>query len=290
MSAQRRFALAAMTAAALAVLAYLLFIRTSVGQTLENMALQGARQELDVVKTESLTELHEISTLTFAVAIAVVMGVALLRRTWRLALTAAVVMGSSVAIAEVAKRVLTRPDLIDAPDRWLNNSFPSGHMTVAVAIGIGAIIVVPYALRWLAAIVAAGYAASIAQAVETVGWHRLSGVIGATLLVIAVAGVGLYVLARLGRVTPFGTRRLVGTLIASVILGGLGVLLGAAGLYGIARLLPLAASPSGSDLLLAYTATYLIGASVVSLAFLSFLWLIRPYRIDEPVESEAGDG
>jgi membrane-associated phospholipid phosphatase len=289
-SAQTRFAMAALTAAGLALLAYVVFIQTSVGQTLENMALRGARQELDVVKSESLSELHEISMVTFAVAITVVMGIALLRRKWRLAATVAALMASSVAIAEVAKRILPRPDLIDAPDRWLNNSFPSGHVTVAVAVSIGLVIVVPYALRWLGAVVAAGYAIGIAQAVETAGWHRLSGVIGATLLVVSVACVGLYVLARSGRVTPFRKRRLIGTLVATALLGGLSLFLGAAGLLGVGGLLPLSDGPSQSDFLLAYTATYVIGASVVGLAFLAFLWLIRPYGIDEPVDAnETGD-
>ncbi len=40
MSVPRRFAVAAITAAGPAVLAYLVFIQTSVGQTLENMALR----------------------------------------------------------------------------------------------------------------------------------------------------------------------------------------------------------------------------------------------------------
>jgi hypothetical protein len=42
------------------------------------------------------------------------------------------------------------------------------------------------------------FAMSVGQAVETAGWHRLSGVIGATMLVFAVASAGVYVLARTG--------------------------------------------------------------------------------------------
>ena len=97
-------------------------------------------------------------------------------------------MGGSAVIAEVVKRSLPRPELVEAPPNWLHNSFPSGHVTVAVAIGIGAVLVAPYAFRWLATIVGAGYAAAIGMDVETAGLHRLSGVIGATLLVFAHEG------------------------------------------------------------------------------------------------------
>ena len=210
MPASRRFGFAALLAVGGFVVAYAALILTETGQQLENMALRGAHQELDEIKAESIAELHEVSMASFAVAVAIVMGVALLRRRPRLALTVALIMGVSVVIAEVAKRLLPRPDLADTPPNWLHNSFPSGHVTVAVAIGIGAVIVAPYALRWLVTIGSASFAAAISMDVATAGWHRLSGVIGAMLLVIAVASIGLYLLARMGRVEVFGSRRLLG--------------------------------------------------------------------------------
>jgi hypothetical protein len=177
---------------------------------------------------------------------------------------------------------LIRPELVDAPAGWLNNSFPSGHVTTAVAIGIGAVIVVPYALRAPTAIIAALFAMSIGQAVEVSGWHRLSGVIGATFLVLAVASVGLYLLARSGRVQPFPTSRRIGVLVATVILGGMALLFGDVGLiFGMGRLLPVPETPTGDDMLLAYTSTLLIGTAMIAFAFLAFLWLIRPFAIDE---------
>jgi hypothetical protein len=271
-----------LAAGAGAVVAYVVLIRTATGQQLENMALRGARQEFEGIRQSSLVELHEITTVAFAVAIALVMVVALLRRKPRLAVMAAGVMGISVAVAEVAKRVLPRPELVDAPPGWLNNSFPSGHVTIAVAIGVGAIIVAPYAFRWLVTIVAALYAMGIAQAVEIAGWHRLSGVIGATLLVLAVASVGLFVMARMGRIQAFGSRRLVGAVVATVVLGLVGLgFAGVGAVFGLGRLLPLPAAPTAGDELLAFTSTLLVGAGLIALVLLAFLWLIRPYGIDE---------
>ncbi|MEA2025083.1 MAG: hypothetical protein U9O18_00185 [Chloroflexota bacterium] len=277
-----RFLWAAIGSAVVFAAVYATLILTPLGQELENFALMGARQEFAELRESSLAELSEISMMGFAVAIGLVMLVALLRRKPLLAFTTAAIMVVSVVIAEIAKQILIRPELIDAPPRWLNNSFPSGHVTIAVAIGIGAVIVVPYALRPVATLVGAVYAMSIGQAVEVAGWHRLSGAIGATFLVLAVASFGLYLLARSGRVQPFTEPRRFGALIVTVLLGGLAAVVGGVGLFfGIGRLLPIPVSPTESDLLLAYTATLLIGTAVIALAFLAFLWLIRPYRIGE---------
>ena len=289
MSAERRFLWAAIIASAGAVLTYVVLILTPYGQELENLALRGARDAFPSVRESSVLELHEISMATFVIAIALVMGTALLRRKLLLAATVAGVMGVSVVIAEIAKRVLIRPELVEAPSGWLNNSFPSGHVSVAVAIGIGAILVLPYALRWLGTIIGALFAMGIGQAVETAGWHRLSGVIGATLLVLAVASVGIYVLARMGRVQPFASRRLIGALIATVVLGAIALLIGGTGLvFGLGRALPIPANPTADDAFLSYTSTLLVGTGFMALAFLAFLWLIRPFAIDErpPIEPE----
>ncbi len=288
--ASGRFLWAAIASGVVFVLAYATLILTPLGQEVENLALNGARQEFPDVKESSLLELHEISLTSFVVAIVLVMLVAVLRRKLLLAFTAAAVMGVSVVIAEVAKQLLIRPELVEAPPKWLNNSFPSGHVTIAVAIGIGAVIVVPYVLRAITAIIAALFAMGIGQAVEISGWHRLSGVIGATFLVLAVASVGIYLLARSGRVQPFPTSRRIGVLIATVILGGMALFFGGVGLvFGVGRLLPTPETPTESDMLLAYTSTLLIGTGVIALAFLAFLWLIRPFGIDER-SAAAGEG
>ena len=64
----------------------------------------------------------------------------------------------------------------------LSNSFPSGHATVAAAVGAGALAVSPGRLRWLIAPLGAAYAAVIGPA-NLVAWHRMSGTVGGVLLV-----------------------------------------------------------------------------------------------------------
>jgi hypothetical protein len=104
--------------------------------------------------------------------------------------------------------------------------------------------------------------------------------------VLAVASVALVVLARFDRVRRFEGRRLVGAITATLVLGVVVLGLGGVGVvFGFGRLLPVPLEPTPSDQLLAYSSTLLTAAGVIALAFLAFLWLIRPYRIDESVPS-----
>ena len=106
--------------------------------------------------------------------------------------------------------------------------------------------------------------------------------IGGTFLVLAVASVGLVLLAHRGRVVRFPSSRLIGALVASVVLGSVVVLIGGIGLVlGLGWLLPIPESPTRDDMFLAYTTTLLIATGAIAFAFLAFLWLIRPFAIDE---------
>jgi len=279
----RPFWLAAAGFLGLAALAYALFVLNPLGQELENLALFGARDEFRELRADSLQDLHHVAAFGFALAIGVVLLVAILRRKPVLAFAAASVIGGSAIAAELAKRILVRPELIESPSSWLSNSFPSGHVTVAVAIGVGAVLVVPYRHRALATLLAAVYAIGVAQAVGVAGWHRLSDVVGAAFLALAVASAVVALLAVGGHVRPFRGRGRIGFLLAALILGGLGLILTAAGtLFGLARLWPVPESPTADHLTLAYTTTLVVGAGVIALAFLAFLALIRPFIIDEP--------
>lgn len=93
----------------------------------------------------------------------------------------AVVLGS-VAGARFLKEVVVRPDLgVDGSST--HNSFPSGHVAVATGLFLAFLLVVP--TKWLVlpgavAVVVIGSATMIA------GWHRLSDIIGAVLLAVAL--------------------------------------------------------------------------------------------------------
>lgn len=288
----RRFGWAALVSATAALVPYVVFVLTAAGQEFENRALLGGREEFREQREGWLAELDEIAALTLAIGIALVLGTALLRRKPLLAASSGGLIATTVVATEVLKRLLVRPELIEAPVHWLSNSFPSGHVAVAVAVGIGAVLVVPRVLRALVTLGAALYAMGIALAVGIAGWHRLSDVAGASFLVLSFGCVVLYLLARGGRVRPIRAPRRIGYTLVVLVLGGLTLIFAGVGLMGWLELLsmradPVLTSPTPSELRLAFTTMLVLGAAAIGLVFLSFLWLVRPFAVDEPTGSPA---
>jgi hypothetical protein len=289
----RRFGWAALASATTALAAYLVFVLTAAGQRFENRALVGGREEFRQLREESLAELDEIAALSLAIGIALVLGVALLRRKPVLAAASGGIIVAAVVATDVLKRLLVRPELVEAPVHWLSNSFPSGHVAVAVAVGMGAVLVVPYVLRAAVTLGAALYAMAVALAVGIAGWHRLSDVAGAAFTVLALGCVALYLLARGGRIRPLRVPRRIGYTLMILVLGGSALVFAGVGLMGWLELLPdaLASDPAPAtpaQLRLAFTSMLALCTAAIGLVFLSFLWLVRPFAIDEPAGPPAG--
>jgi hypothetical protein len=279
----RRFAVAAGIAFLAAFACYLALVRTHPGQVLENVALDGARSIVPSLRGRSLPSLSEVSVAAFAVALAIVVVVAILRRRPVLALTTGAVMVASVVMVQVLSNVLPRPELVPALAGWTHNDFPSGHVAVATAIGIGAVMLVPTVLRAATTVIATLWVMGMGQAVGVTGWHRLSSVLGATLIVAGFGCVGLVVLARDGRVRRSGTSRLVATLVATLVIGAAAFVLGGDA-FALAFVRLLADRGLADDVRaeLVFSATTLAGSVAIAATFVVFLWLLRPYELDEP--------
>ena len=187
---------------ALLAATYAAFVLTEPGQRLENLALEGSALRAEATRADSTFGLATISVVSFGIVIVAAALVALLRRRPALAVAVVVTMGGSAVLGSLLKDILPRPELVEGPAWLLRNSFPSGHATVAAAIGVGILMVSPGRLRWAALPVAAVGAAVIGQATQIAGWHRTSDAIGGTLLVLAVASASLAVLAAGGFVEP----------------------------------------------------------------------------------------
>lgn len=187
------------------VATYWLAVRTAGGQRWENAALAGRAGASPEELQTAQDRLDQFTVTMLAVSIVALVVVGLLRRRPLLGAAAAGVVVGSLVLAEVLKRVvLTRPPLVDAPGDIAHNSFPSGHTTIAVALMVAAVLVVPYALRPLTALVVAAWGVGVSGYTVTAGWHRVSDTIGADLLVLGVACGAALVLDRLG-----GTREAV---------------------------------------------------------------------------------
>ncbi len=277
-----RFAAAALVATALLGAVYGALVLTEPGQRLENLGLAGAELRDTADRQESLGSLSHISVLSFGGAILFVIGVGLVRRRPGLGLLIGAVMGISVVAAEVLKEVLSRPEFFPAPAWLLRNTFPSGHATVAAAIGIGAILVAPNRLRWVVVPVAAAYASTIGQATQIAGWHRLSGTIGGVLLVVAVASFALAVLADRGHLYRSAAGH-VHARIKTAMLGVAGfIVLLAAVIAALPVAFPLLHVPRGADLVFVHTANALIGVGVTIAAIVTFGVLLEPFSVGRP--------
>ena len=112
--------------------------------------------------------------------------IALIWRRVDLAIAGAVLLGGSLATTELLKLRLHSPP--EVPDR-LRASYPSGHATVALALGLTVVLLAPPTLRTLAVAVAIAYAAIVGGALVFTAWHYPSDVGGGFFVATAWAAV-----------------------------------------------------------------------------------------------------
>lgn len=165
---------------------YLVFVRTYHGQKLDQGAFEGRALAGGRAREAGAHLLTTISATTLALALLVLVAQALVRRRLALSFIAGTVIVGSLVTTETLKHgVLMRPDLLAGS--LYENTFPSGHVTVAFSVGVAAVLVVPTSLRRWTAGLAVLYGTAIGIAVIASGWHRPSDVAGAYLVVIGWA-------------------------------------------------------------------------------------------------------
>jgi membrane-associated phospholipid phosphatase len=161
--------------------------------------------------------------------------VALLRRRWRAVLQAVAILVLSAAGSEALKRVLPRPEL--GGNGYAGNTFPSGHMAIALALAVAVAVMLPVR-RWArpASAAAIVVAAGVGCASIVSYAHRPSDVLGAVLVVGTIASCVLWRRPSAARGRPvLLTATAAGVLVgASSVLGG--VLLGGVRLGGATTL------------------------------------------------------
>ncbi len=189
---QRGLLAVAAAAVSLLVLLYLFAVQTSWGQRLDATALQGRRglhREGIHAAARLLTTIDVASLALLGGAIVLV---ALVRGRPRLAVSAFVLIAGSSITTEILKRVvLPRPDFGVFDGVGPGPTFPSGHTTVALSLGVGAMIVSPIRWRAVVAVLGAVFASVIGAATVASAAHRPSDPIGAALVVTAWAATVL---------------------------------------------------------------------------------------------------
>lgn len=178
------------------------FVRGEHGQLLDTIALNSNTIGADRIGGVVGTVLNAISVLAVVVAACVVGFIALVRRRIALAIVAIVLIGGATLSAQLLKHVIVRPDLgVDDARAGAGNSFPSGHTTIAAAVAVALVLVLPPRVRGVGGIIAAGYAAFVGVATLSAGWHRPSDAVAAFLVVgvwAALAGLVLLAAAHRG--------------------------------------------------------------------------------------------
>jgi membrane-associated phospholipid phosphatase len=126
--------------------------------------------------------LHLLEPGLYTVWALLLVAVALLRRRPRLALAIAVVLPLAPLSAEVLKPLLAHPHAYAGVKDITAASWPSGHATAVMALALCAVLVAPYALQPLAAMLGAAFVVGVGVSLLILAWHMPSDVFGGYLL------------------------------------------------------------------------------------------------------------
>jgi membrane-associated phospholipid phosphatase len=159
--------------------------------------------------------LRTIDAGTLLAALVLLLGVGLVRRSLARALAAVALVVASVGSVELVKHGL--PHLAGALPAGRPATWPSGHTSIAVSVGLALVLAAPPLWRPVAALAGAAYAAGIGLSVVVLGWHYPSDVVGSFFLCGFVACLAaLAVPSRAGR--PSIDLR--GLVLALLVVGG----------------------------------------------------------------------
>ncbi|HYN96228.1 MAG TPA: phosphatase PAP2 family protein [Pilimelia sp.] len=211
------------------VLTWRFFVLSEHGQSLDTAALTGNSIGRARVADLVDTVLTAVSAASLLAATATVAFIGLIRRRVAVAAGAVLLVVGATVTTQVLKRVIARPDLgIDVERAAAGNSLPSGHTTVAAAVALALVLVLPDRVRGAAAVLGTVGTALVGIATLSAGWHRPSDAAAAVLVAGGWAcAAGLFILLaqrRHGDVT-YAPRSRFGLL--TLVLGGVAALAGA---------------------------------------------------------------
>lgn len=177
------------------VAAYVLFVRTEAGRSVENGVVRSAQAAGTTVDWAGPLRQADQVILLGGVAVLVVV-IALVRRRLALGVTALFLLTAPLVVAQLLKLyVLDRPTTGDRFGVASHNSFPSGHVSAAMAVLVAIAIVLPRRYRPQALVIGGVGVAWVSAAAVALGWHRLSDTVGGCLLVAAVTCAGAAVVS-----------------------------------------------------------------------------------------------
>jgi membrane-associated phospholipid phosphatase len=273
-------ALVGLLSAAIAAAVYVAFVRTSLGQAVDEGAMRGAEvSHPRIIEVLSRT-LDGTSLISLGLISLVAAGIALLRKRVDLAVGAGVLVLGANLTTQALKLNLVRPGL-EAPGP---NSLPSGHTTAAVSVAFALVLVLPYAMRAAVALAGAAYVTVIAVATVWAHWHRPSDTVAALLVVLAWGGLVVAVVRARRSLTRRRPRTgRTASRLATMPLTLVGTITGAVGLIGLAAV---ALSERVFPELVSSMGAFIAGsAGIAATTAATFLIWVRLAAGDRPLDA-----
>ncbi|MCP3801269.1 phosphatase PAP2 family protein [Allokutzneria sp. A3M-2-11 16] len=175
---------------------FLAYVHTVTGQRAENGAVHQAQTGGLADPAFSFLLKGGMGTVLLGAVAVFTLGVGVFRARFVGAVTVVGVIGGSTLLTELLKDgLLERPDLY-ATSVAGHNSFPSGHVTGAMAVLVALALVSPHRVRPFVLGGGSVLVAAVAVATVGLGWHRASDTLGGCLV---AAMVGCLVAAFAGR-------------------------------------------------------------------------------------------
>lgn len=186
----------ALGSAALFTVVYFVFVRSYIGQVIDERSFAGADIWKGGLIDFAHTFLNVLPVAAVVVGAAIAIVIVLVRRNW---LVFAVAVGAAIAAnvsTQVLKySVLSRPE--KGVDAGLANSLPSGHTAVAASAALVVFLVSSPRVRPLAAVVGSVFTVAAGASTLVEQWHRPSDVIAGMLVVAFWGSIAGIVLAAL---------------------------------------------------------------------------------------------
>ncbi|MCU1576425.1 MAG: hypothetical protein JWP70_1129 [Leifsonia sp.] len=162
---------------------YAFFVRTYMGQVVDERAFVGAKAWHSGIITLARQFLDALPFVSIGLAIIIALSIVAVRRNWAVLAIAVLAAAGANASTQILKyTILSRPQTGVA--NGLSNSLPSGHATVAASAALVVFLVASPRFRPLVAVVGSIFAIIAGAATLVNQWHRPSDVI-ASLLVVA---------------------------------------------------------------------------------------------------------
>ncbi|MFC0505406.1 phosphatase PAP2 family protein [Micromonospora costi] len=177
------------------------FLWTRAGQGIDALLLPraergGGYEQRTVLLSPARTVLAVFgSPLVLVVLLGAVLLVGVLGRRAAAGATGVALVLGTAAVAGAAKAVLPRAEF-PIESSTAHNSFPSGHVSVAAALLLAFMLVLPRWARWWLALPGAAGVSAVAAATMIAGWHRFSDALGGVLLAVTLCCLAVAALAR----------------------------------------------------------------------------------------------